>query len=136
MLVIPQGAILVAADRALTVTTTLDTINTKLAAAIAQAQQAGKNVSSLQTALADMNAKNADAKTQIVSAQNGVTGLTPDNGNQAQATANHAAMVAARANLKNARQDFAAARQDAHTIVQGLHALSIKTSTASTTSSQ
>lgn len=133
MLVIPQGYILAGADRVNTIDGMMNTLASKLQARISQAQSQGYNVSSVQSALTDFNAKVADATTQGQSANNGVMTLVPDQGNQSVINSNHAALVAARRNLKTATQDLQAARADAKTIVQGLKGMK-GTATSSSTS--
>lgn len=133
-LIIPRGWILASADRVTTINGMMNTLSSNLQSRITAAQSSGHTVSALQTALSDLNAKNADALTQAQSAQNGVSGLTPDQGNKTQLASNTAALKAAQADIKTAQQDFAAARQDAKTIVAGLKAL--HTSGTATTSTQ
>ncbi len=122
-LVIPQGYILAASDRVATIDGLMTTFSTKLQARITADQTAGKDVSALQTALTDMNAKIADAGTQAQTAQNGVSSLAPDKGNASVAASNNAALLAARAGIKTATADLKTARQDITTIVTGLKTL-------------
>lgn len=123
MLVIPQSRIMAAADRVLTIVDNLNTLGGKLQTRITAAQSAGKDVSALQTALADFTAKVADAGTQAQAAVGEVTGLVPDNGDQTKMQANNAALKDARLKIQAAQQDFVAARKDAGTIAKGLRAL-------------
>ncbi|HEX3095979.1 MAG TPA: hypothetical protein VHQ20_02565 [Patescibacteria group bacterium] len=125
-LVMPQGRIEAAADRIMTITGLMTTLSTKLETRINTAQTAGNNVTALQTALADMKAKIADATSQAQSAVNFTAGLSADNGDQATMDANKAALNGARVKIKAAIADIKVARQDAGTIIKGL--LSFKTS--------
>ena len=72
------------------------------------------------TALADMNAKIADAKVQVQAAIDEVSGLNPDNGDQTIMQTNTTALKDARAKLKIARADLEIARQDVRAIVKTL----------------
>ncbi len=136
-LVIPQGRIIAAGDRALTISDDMITIGVKLQARISAAQTAGKDVTALNTALVDFNAKVADAKTQIAAATAKVVNLVPDQGDKTVAASNKAALMAARADIKAATTDLQAARKDSKTIVQGLKAFNLKASgEASTTVSE
>lgn len=133
-LVIPQGMILVSADRVVTIADMLTTVSSKLALRITEAQTAGKDVTSLNTTLADLNAKIALAKTEAATAQSSVSGLTPDQGDKARAEANHKALVDARTHIKAATEAIKAARKDIDIITKGLKAFHLKaTSTPVTT---
>lgn len=129
VLVIPQGHLLAAADRINTIADSLTAIGGKLQTRISDAQSAGHDVSALQTALTDFNAKVADAKTQAAAAISAITGLTPDQGDKTKLQANQAALKNARALIKTATQDLDAARKDARTIMQGLKAFGATTGT-------
>ena len=127
-LVIPQGWILASADRITGIAGLMATVSTKLQTRIS-AEPAGTNVSALTAAVADMNAKMADAKTQAAAAQARVSSLAPDQGNGAVITSNHAALVAARADTRVGTQDLVSARKDITTVLQGLKALDVTAST-------
>jgi hypothetical protein len=117
-LIIPQGAIDAAADRAMTIVSDMTTVGAKLQARVsALGNSASATVIS---ALADFNAKVADAKTQAQAAVSEISGLTPDQGNQTQMQANTSALKDARSKIQAAQKDFVAARQDAATIVKAL----------------
>lgn len=125
MLIIPQGAIEAGADRVLNIAQAFTTFSGVLQTRIAAAQNAGSNMSASVTALADMNAKVADATTQANAAVSGIASLQPDNGNQTVKQANTTALKDARAKLQAAQQDLVAARKDAGTIVKALIALAV-----------
>jgi hypothetical protein len=122
-LVVPQGWILAASDRVATVTSLMTTLGTKIQARITADQAAGKDVSALTSAYADMQAKIADANKQSASAQAGVSALVPDQGNATLAASNKAALVAARADIKTATSDLVAARKDVATLLKDLKSL-------------
>ena len=122
-LIIPQYNVLVSADRVGSVADLLTTIGEKLQTRITAAQTAGKDVSAMQTALADMNVKIADAKSQASLATTTVINLKPDNGDQTVAQSNKAALVSAKATIKTATSDLKTAKQDASNIVQSLKKL-------------
>lgn len=119
-LIMPQIAILAAADRATVIADAMTTLSQKLAERITAAQTAGNNVSALQTALTDMNTKIADAKTQVTAAQQQVATLKADNGDQAIFDANKEALKAAHEKIRTAMKDLETARKDAQTISKGL----------------
>ena len=93
------------------------------AAMLATDQAAGKNVTALAAASADMTAKMADANAQAQAAQNGVSSLLPDQGNATVIASNKAALIAARADIKTSTTDLKAARADIQTILSGLKTL-------------
>lgn len=137
VLLVPQSWILASANRVTTTAELMTNLGAKIQARISADQAAGKDVTALTAAYADMTAKIADANTRAASARAGVSGLTPDQGDKTQATTNRAALLAARADIKTATQDLHAARADIKTMLQGLKSLGGGASvTASTTVSQ
>jgi len=136
MLVIPVSRIQVAADKIDAVVSTYGALSGKLATRIAAAQSAGKDVTSLNASLSDMNAKTSDASTQASAAVSLVATLKPDNDDQSVMQSNQAAIKSARAKIQTALADLKAARQDAGTIVKGLAAMHPSASASSTVSTQ
>lgn len=132
MLVLPQGTIEAAADRALTIVGIMNDLAIKFSARIQAAQSAGNNVAATQTTLVDLNAKVSDASTQVMAAAAEVASLTPDNGSSTIMASNTAALKDARSKIQAAQQDFVAARADAETIIKALAAFKVS-ATASTT---
>lgn len=130
-LIIPQTEIIAAADKAMTTADTIASSSVKLQVKIETAHTAGKYVASLQVLLADIALKVADAKAQAGIAVNAVVSLTPDNGDTAKASANHATLVGARANIKAATSDLETARKDAKSITKGLKAFHLNASSTS-----
>jgi len=120
-LFIPKVHILAAADRMETSADLLSQVAKKLQDRINKAQAAGKNVSSLQTTLTDMQNKIADAKTQYANAQSLVTPLTPEG-----YPGNKSVLQQARSAIKAGAQDLKAAHADIKTIRQGLESLEKK----------
>jgi hypothetical protein len=133
-LVIPQGYIQVSADRIITIGNTMTTLASKLQARITAAQTAGKDVTALQTALADIATQVTTANTQAASAQSTVSGLVPDNGDKTVAASNKIALTSARANIKTATTALKAAQQDVKTINTTLKSLHVKATASSTVS--
>ena len=119
-LVIPQGAILAAADRVMAIASNMATVGTKLQTRIAAPGNSPN--ATVTTVLADFNAKIADANTQAQAAVSEISGLMPDQGNQAQMQANTSALKDARGKIQAAQKDLVTARQDAGTIVKALFA--------------
>jgi hypothetical protein len=119
-LVVPQGWILAASDRVTTISGLMTTLAAKLQTRITAAQTAGHDVSVETAALADMNAKLADAAKQVAAAEARVSVLVPDQGDKTKAAANKTALVASRADIKVATSDLQAARADIAKITSGL----------------
>jgi len=118
VLFIPKIRILAAADRMDVTADKLSDLVKKLQGRISQAQLASKNVTSLQTALTDMQNKISDAKTQYQNARNAVTPLTPDG-----YPANKITLQAAHDMIKTGAQDLRSVLKDAKTIRNGLKEL-------------
>jgi hypothetical protein len=110
-------------------------LGTKIQARITADQSAGKNVSVLTAAYADMQAKITDANSQSASANAGISALVPDQGNASVAASNKTALVAARAKIKTATSDLQAARKDVTTLLAGLKSLGNVAASASTSAS-
>ena len=134
MLVIPQGQIIAASDRLNTIASDLAAVGTKLQTRITAAQTAGKDVTSMQASLTDLNAKVADAQTQSQNAINGVSALLPDQGNTTTAASNTAALKQARTDIQTGTKDLQAARTDAGNILKAIKALNIPVTTTTTQS--
>ncbi len=135
VLVLPQGAIEAASDRILTIVNIMNSLSGKLSARISEAASAGNNVTASQSALADMNAKIADAGTQAQAANAEVASLTPDNGNTQQMQANTAALKDARTKIGAAQTDLLAAREDAKTIIKAIGTFKVSAGATSSVSS-
>ncbi len=133
MLVLPQGTIEAAADRALSIVGIMNDLGTKLSVRIQTAQSAGNNVTAAATALSDFNAKVSDANVKATAAASEVASLTPDNGNATVMASNTAALKDARAKIVAAQQDFVAARTDAQTIIKALATFKTSASVTVTT---
>jgi hypothetical protein len=129
-LVLPQGAVMAAGDRALALAKEMVDVGTKLNARIATAKAAGKDVAALEKTLTDYYAKIANAKTQAQAAVDAVSKLTPDGGDKAKMAANLKALKDARTKIQLAQQDFVAARKDANDILQALRKLDKTTAAA------
>ncbi len=116
MLVMPKAQIAAAGARINAVVTQFQSLSTKLQERITTAQTAGVDVTAATAALADFNAKIADAKVQADAAVTMTANLPVDNGDAAVIASNKAALQAAHAKLKTAEADLKAARDDAKTI--------------------
>ena len=135
-LIIPQGALDAAADRVLNIAGMFTTLAGQFQADITAAQNAGSNMSASVSALADMNAKVADANTQTNAAISEIASLKPDNGDATVKASNTAALKSAHTKIQAAQQDLVAARKDAGTILKALLAIKVSGSaTVSTTAS-
>jgi len=135
-LIIPQGAVFAAADRAIYISGQVDAVSTKLSGRISTAQTAGKDVSAAQASLSDLNAKSADAKTEAQAAVSEVSALKPDNGDQTLLQANTAALKDARSKIQAAGKDLQAARQDATDIIKDLKGFEGGTTPSTTPTSE
>lgn len=114
-LFIPKLGIIIAADRMGETADNLDKLAGKLQTKIQDAQASGKNVSSLQTLLADMQKQTADARTQYSAASSEVMTLTPEG-----YPGNKSTLQDARSKLKTAHTDLKKAGQDARKIINEL----------------
>lgn len=115
---LPQVHELAAVDRMGVTADNLATIVTKLQARIQTAQSQGKDVSQLNTLLADMQAKIADARVQYAAVEAEISPLTP-----ASYPGSKATFADARSKIKIGTTDLKAAFSDAKQIVAGLKAL-------------
>jgi hypothetical protein len=134
MLILPQGTIEAAADRALTIVGIMNDVATKFSVRIQAAQSAGNNVTAAQTTLVDLNTKVSDANTQTTAATAEVASLAPDNGSSTIMASNTAALKDARSKIQAAQQDFIAARVDAETIIKDLAAFKVSAAASTTVS--
>jgi hypothetical protein len=128
MLIMPQGRLMAASDRAETLVGLMNTLGAKLQVSITSAVSAGKNVSAAQTAYTDFTAKVSDANTQATNATAVIATLVPDNGNATVAASNKAALMASRADIKTATTDLQAARKDVTTIIKTLNSAGVTAS--------
>ncbi|MFA6338985.1 MAG: hypothetical protein WCW87_02935 [Candidatus Paceibacterota bacterium] len=135
-LIIPRGHIVASADKINTVADLFTAIVTKLEAKIVVAKSAGNDVAVLESTLADMKAKIADAKVQAQNADAKVAPLTPDQGDTAKLQANKTALSQARTSIKVGNDDLKKARQDATLIVKELKAFKVNTATTTPASVQ
>lgn len=126
ILVVPQTAILSAADRVNTVATLLSGIQAKLASRIAEllTKTHTTAIPAMNTALSDMKTQIGNAQTVAQNANTAVAGLQPDNGIEATLTANNTALKNARAQIATTQKDLQAAQKDAQTILQFLKSYS------------
>lgn len=131
-LIVPRDHLVAAADRIITTADLMTGLGVKIQARITSAQTAGKDVTALVAALSKINAKAADAKAQAQAAISGISGLTPDNGDQIVAASNKAALVAARAKIKTGTDDLKTAQKDIKTILAGLKAFHLETEASAT----
>ena len=140
MLVLPQASITAAADRVLDLVGSFNTLSAKLEGYIATAQSNGTNVTSANSAMADITAKVIDATTQANAAISEVAGLQPDQGATSTMQTNTATLKDAQSKLKIATSDLAAARKDVNTVVNVIKksmklspSVPVSTSTSTTT---
>jgi len=125
-LVHPQGRIIAAADRIIATSDNLTTVRGKLQVRVTAAQTAGKDVTTMNASLTEMQAKIADAKAHADAALALIANLKPDNGDQAVMDANKKALTDARAKIKAAHDALKVARKDAQTIIKGLKDAGVK----------
>jgi hypothetical protein len=131
-LIIPQGTITAAADRAMTIASAMTTLAGSLQTRITQAQATGATMSSSISSLADLKAKASDANIQAQAAISKISSLTPDNGTTTLFQANNAALKVARTDIQTAQKDLVTARQDAQVIIKAIKAAE-KTKATTTT---
>ena len=114
-LLLPKVWIVKTADDQIAVEAKLTALAAKLQTRITAAQTAGKDVTSLTSALADMNKLLTNSNSISTSVETAVLALQPSDYN-----ANHAALKGYLTQLQTAHQDNQAAFQDAKTIIVGL----------------
>ncbi len=134
-LVLPQTSLIAAADRVETIVGIMQGLALKFQARISA--NSALNVSTVTSALSDMNAKIADASSQAQAIVSEVSSLTPDQGDKTKAASNTAALKDARSKLQVAKSDLVAARADVSTIVKFIESTKVSASagvTASTSS--
>lgn len=119
-LVMPKAAIAAAADRIVTMTTTLSEIGAKLKVRVDTAAAAGTDVAALLPVLDDLAEKIVSANGHAKAAVDGTMNLQPDNGEKALMDANRAALQKAREELKAAHEDVKAARELVRHILNSL----------------
>jgi hypothetical protein len=117
-LIMPKIHLIKVADDQQVNEANLTALATKLQSRLTAAQSKGKNVTTLQTTLADLNAKVKAAQAISSSIEASVIGLQPSDYNS-----NHAVLSGDAAQLKTAHSDNQAAYDDAKTIVQGIKSL-------------
>jgi hypothetical protein len=115
LLVVPQVNIVKAADDQQVAEGKLTALSTKLSARITAAQQAGKNVTSMQSYLSDLNSKTAAAQAISSNMEATVITLTPSDYNT-----NNAVLSGDRNQLVLAQTDIQAAIIDARNIISQL----------------
>lgn len=117
-LVAPKIDLIKVADDQQAVEAKLTALAQKLQTRIAAEQQAGKNVTTLQSELTDMNAKIAASQAISLNIESTVINLEPSDYNS-----NHAVLSGDNTQLKTAHNDNAAADTDAKNIVAALKSL-------------
>jgi ATP-dependent protease HslVU (ClpYQ) ATPase subunit len=117
-LVAPKVRLIKVADDQQVVETKLTALATKLQARITTDQQAGKNVTALQSDLTDMTTKTQAAQQLSSSIESKIIGLEPSDYNS-----DHTILSGDGAQLKTAHADNQAAYQDAKNITAGLKTL-------------
>ena len=115
MVTMPKAAIIAASDRIMHVVGQMETFATKLADRVGTTGSAEATA-----ALADFNAKIADAKVQAQAGASLVANLAPDNGDTIVAEANKTALKNAKAKIDAGQADLKAARKDMETIMKAV----------------
>lgn len=133
-LVLPQSRIVIMSDSIVYVADAMLTVGSKLDARIKAAEAAGKDVTALKTALADLGTKATDAKTQAQNAVSLIANLTPDQGDKTKMAENTKALNDARAKLKAGRDDLTAARADVMKITTALKGMKLDAASTATPS--
>lgn len=123
LLFMPKIRLLAASDTLNITADNLSTLSAKLQVRITEEKTKGKDVTSLEASLSDMQTKILDARTQSQAIIVIITPLTPDG-----YPANKTELEKARTMLKTGHNDLIKARQDAKNIIQGLKGNAIKPS--------
>jgi len=122
---LPQVHELAAIDTMGVTTANLQALSAKLQSRIQTAQGNGKDVTSLQGLLSDMNTQITNAQNQYSGVEGEISPLTP-----ASYPGSNATLQDGRSKIKSGAADLKSAFQDAKQIVQGLKALEGKTATS------
>ncbi len=122
LLVLPQGRIVAAADRALDIGTSFATLGAKFQAEIGASTASSMITSTWSTTLADLNAKVADANTKANAAITATANLAPDNGDASIQIKNKTAIIAGKQDITAANTDLKAAWADARSLAKSLKA--------------
>lgn len=112
----PKARIAASASRINAVVTQMTALSAKLQTRIDAAKTAGTDTTAAVAALADLQAKIADAKVQADAAVALTVNLAPDNGDATIRASNLQALKDAKAKLVLAQKDLADARHDAATV--------------------
>lgn len=129
-LIVPKVWLIAASDSILNAVDRLTKLSTALQARITQAQQAGQDVTALNSQLTDINTKINTAKTTVNTVETTVFGLTADG-----VKANPSALSGYRDQLQSAVQQLQAARNEAATLITQLKALETSSTSSSNSSS-
>lgn len=122
-LIVPKGHLFAAADRMNTVSDTMIAVIAKIQTRIDELKTAGTDVTSLQSLLTDATAQVADAKVQAQAAITYISGLVPDQNDQAVFKTNKEALMKARADIKVGIKDLHTARKDIGTVIDQIKKL-------------
>jgi hypothetical protein len=117
-LIVPKIDLVKTADDQQAAETSLTAMATKIQTRLTAAQQANKNVTSLQASLADMQSKTTVAQTISNSVEAGVINVQPTDYDS-----NHTVLSGDRDQLQTAASDLKAALADATALVSGLKTL-------------
>jgi NADH dehydrogenase/NADH:ubiquinone oxidoreductase subunit G len=112
MLFIPKLRIIAAADRILEISDDITSLLTKVQTVINTAQQNGRDVTTINSIISEIQTQITDAKTQAQNAIDTVSSLTPDLGDKNIVASNTSALKSAREMLRGAVQDINTARFD------------------------
>jgi len=118
-LIEPKANIIAASDRIIAITTSLNTIYSKLNSRLGS-NGASSTDPVISSALSDFTAKISDALNQASSSVSEVSGLTPDNGDKAVVAKNSAALKDAKAKVSAAQKDLSDAQSDIKTVANTL----------------
>lgn len=124
----PKLRLLIAVDNLQAVNQKLATLSGSLTTLITNLKSEGKDVTTMQTALTDINIKLADATTKLANAKSALLAITTSQAGQQP-------FVAVKQDLATVRQDYAAIRADFAKIRAGLGALKPTTTPAVSTTS-
>ncbi|MCX6720002.1 MAG: hypothetical protein NTV36_02740 [Candidatus Staskawiczbacteria bacterium] len=123
-LVIPQTKIIIASEKVLTISDSMNTLYNKVQARVTKLT--GVNSETIKTKLSDYGAKIVSAKAKANSANNIVFKLFPDQGDDTKMAENKTALKEAGAQIKSAQTDLGNARKDISEIISYLKTLPAK----------
>jgi len=131
-LIEPQIEILATADKIDSLAELVSTVSNKVQILLTSLSAKGIDTSTMETTLANENAKVTDANTQAQAAITRTSGLIPDNGDTTVAASNKSALQQSRADIRVGVLDLHTAKTDLDALIKQIRQMEPKTTATST----